>query len=129
MHLQPEAGPGRDECSSSAVLLYPQIELVGTRQRRSQIVLVENDAEMVDPRQFPLARLNDDVDRPTLELREAQLEADCVELLPRDAWLVAAVVVPNSAVSRDQEKAELREVAGLDLAHLARHEAVVEELH
>ena len=84
---------------------------------------------MVDPRQLPLARLDDDVDRAALELRQPQLEAELVELLPRDARLERLVVLADPAVPRDEVEAELADVARLDLAHLARHEVVVEELH
>ena len=47
-----------------------------------ELLLVEREPEVVDPRQLPLARLDDDVDGPALELREPQLEAHLVELLP-----------------------------------------------
>ena len=46
-----------------------------------------------------------------------------------DAGLVTAVIVADAAVPCDQLEAELSEVTGLDLAHLARHEVIVEELH
>jgi cytochrome c oxidase assembly factor CtaG len=39
------------------------------------------------------------------------------------------VLVPDAAVARDELERELAEVASLDLAHPARHEVVVEELH
>ena len=76
-----------------------------------------------------MTRLDDDVDRAPLELREPQLEPVAVELLPRDAGLERDVLVADPAVARDQVEAELADVARLDVAQLARDEVVVEELH
>ena len=57
------------------MLLDAQLELVGPRERRGEVVLVEREPDVVDARQVPLPRLDDDVDGAALELREAQLEA------------------------------------------------------
>ncbi len=40
-------------------------------ERRLELVVVEREPEMVDARQLPLARLDDDVDGAELELRQA----------------------------------------------------------
>ena len=102
---------------------------LGTRECRDEVVLVECEAEMVDPRQLPLAGLDDDVHRAALELRQAQLEAQLVELFPAVAGLERARVLVDSAVPGDQVESELSDIARLDLAHLAGHQVVMEELH
>src|SRR3954447_6867911 len=84
---------------------------------------------MVDARQLPLSRLDDDVDRPPLELGEAQLEASCVEVIPRVAGLVRDGLLPDAPVASDEVEPELADVAALELADFARHEVVVEDLH
>ena len=94
-----------------------------------ELVVVERHAEVVDARQRPLARLDDDVDRAALELREPVPEALPLELLPRDAGLEVHLVLADPPVARDQPEAELAQVARLDVAHVARHQVVVEELH
>ena len=98
-------------------------------ERLGERVLVEHDPEMVDPRERPLAGLDDDVDGAALELREPEAEPARVELLPRDARLERDRLVADAAVPGDELEAELRDVAGLDLARLAGDEVVVEELH
>ena len=94
-----------------------------------ELVLVEREPEVVDARQLPLAGLDDDVDGAALELGEPQLEAHLVELLPRDPGLERLVVLADPAVARDERERELADVARLDLAHAARDQVVVEELH
>jgi hypothetical protein len=94
-----------------------------------ELVVVERDAEVVDPRQRPLARLDDDVDRAALELGEPVPEALLLELVPRDAGLEVHLVLADPPVARDQPEAELAQVARLDVADVARHQVVVEELH
>ena len=51
-------------------------------EHRLELVLVERDAEVVDAGDPPVARLDDDVHRAALELRQAQLEPLLVELAP-----------------------------------------------
>ena len=87
MQLEAVAGSRRHERPPAAVFLHAQLTQLGTRERRDEIVLVEREAEVVDPRQLPLARLDDDVHRAALELGQAQLEAQLVELLPAVAGL------------------------------------------
>ena len=60
----------------------------------------------------PLPGLDDDVDRAALELGEAQLEAEPVELLPGDARLVARVLVADAPVAGDELEAELARGTG-----------------
>ena len=120
MDLEAVAGVRGDERAAAAVLLHPQVPLRRAAEHRLELVLVERDAEVVDPRDAPVARLDDDVDRAALELREAQLEPVAVELLPRDAGLDRDVLVADPAVPRDEVEAELADVAGLDVAELAR---------
>ena len=84
---------------------------------------------MVDARNPPVTRLHDDVDRAALELRQAQLEALAVELLPRGPRLDRDVVLPDPPVARDEIESELAHVARLDVPELARHQVVVEEVH
>src|SRR5204863_7750844 len=125
VQLDAEARSGGDERPPRSVFLDAQVELVGARDRRREVVLVEDETDVVDAGHLPLAGLDDDVDGALLEFGQAVLEADAVQLLPRDAWLVAAVLVLDAAVARDEAEAELRQVPGLDLAHPARHEVVV----
>ena len=120
VHLEPVAGVRRDERAPAAVLLHAQVPLRRAREHGLELVLVERDAEVVDARDPPVARLDDDVDRAALELREPQLEAVVVELLPRDARLDRDVLVADPAVAGDEVEAELAEVARLDVAELAR---------
>ena len=128
VELDAVAGARRDERAPAAVLLHAQLELVGARERRGEVVLLERDADVVDARQVPLPRLHDDVDGAALELGQPELEAELVELVPGDARLVARVLLADAAVARDELEPELREVARLDLADPARHEVVVEHL-
>src|SRR5699024_2399554 len=118
----------RDERAPPAALLDRQVPGGRTHQHGLEVLLVARDAEVVDPRQPPVAGLADGVDRAALERRQAQLEALAVELLPRRARLDRAVAVPDPAVARDELEAELADVPGLQLAHLARHQVVVEEV-
>src|SRR4051794_475536 len=110
MELDAIARSRRDERSAAAVLLHAKLELVGPGERRGEIVLVERNADVVDARQVPLARLHHDVDGAAFELGQAQLEAGAVELVPRDPGLVARVLLADAAVARDELEAELREV-------------------
>ena len=52
-----------------SVLLHAEAELVGARDRRREIVVVEHEADVVDARQVPLPGLDDDVDGAAVELR------------------------------------------------------------
>ena len=92
---------------------------VGARDRRLEVLVVERDPEVVDPGELPLAGLHDDVHAAPLELREAELEATLVELLPRDARLERREVVAEPAVTGDEVEAELADVARLDLPDLS----------
>ena len=121
MELDAVARARRDERPPAAVLLHAQLELVGPRERRGEVVLVERDADVVDARDVPLPRLDDDVHRAALELGQPQLEAEPVEVLPGDARLVARVLVADPPVAGDELEAELGEVPGLDLADPVRH--------
>ena len=129
MQLEPVTRARRDERPPCAVLLDPQLELVGAHERCGEVLLFEHHAEVVDSREVPLAGLYDHVHRTALDLGKAELEADRVQLLPRDTRLVAAVLLLDAAVARNELEAEFREVPGLDLAHFARDEVIVEELH
>jgi hypothetical protein len=111
------------------VVLHPELELLGALERLVELVLVEGDADVVDARKLPLPGLDDDVHAAALELREPELEAAPVELLPRDARLERGQVLGDPAVAGDQVETELAEIPGLDLAHLARDEVVVEQVH
>ena len=129
VHLEPVAGVRGDERPAAAVLLHAQVPLGRAGEHGLELVLVERDAEVVDPRDPPVAGLHDDVHRAALELREPQLEAVVVELLPGDPGLDRDVVVADPAVARDEMEAELAQVASLDVAELRGDEVVVEELH
>src|SRR4051812_21571763 len=129
MQLQPVAGVGRDERPPAAVLLHPQLGLLGPRDRLLELLVVEREPQVVDARQRPLSRLHHDVDGAELELGEPQLEPERVELTPRDTRLVRRQVLADPAVPGDQVEAELADVARLDLPHPARDEVVVEEIH
>src|SRR2546423_356325 len=82
MELEPVARVRRDEGTPAAVLLDPQVPHLRARERGDEVVLVERKAEVVDAGEIPLARLDDDVDGAALELRQTELEADPVELVP-----------------------------------------------
>src|ERR1051325_8734899 len=111
------------------MLLHADLGLFCARARLLELLVVEGEPEVVDARQGPLARLDDDVDRPELELRQAQLEAELWELRPGDARLVGREVLSDPAVAGDEVEAELADVARLDLPHPARDEVIVEEVH
>src|SRR5947209_1063184 len=129
MELEPVAGVRRDEGAPSAVLLDPEVLPLCAGQRGGEVGVVEHEAEVVDPWELPLPRLDDDVDGAPLELAEPQLEAHTVELAPRDAGLERHGVLADAAVPRDEVEAELRDVARLDVPDPAGHEVVVEEPH
>jgi hypothetical protein len=128
VQLDAEARAGGDERPPGAVLLHARWSWSARA-----IVAAKSSSSRTSPsdhaRNLPLAGLDDDVDGALLQLREPVLEADAVELLPRDARLVAAVLVFDAPVARDEAEPELGQVPGLDLAHPARHEVVVEEVH
>ena len=116
MQLDAVAGARRDERAPAAVLLDAQLELGRAREHRREVVLVERDPDVVDARQVPLPRLDDDVDRAALELAEPQLEAVAGRAPPRRRRARRRVLVADPPVARDELEAELAEVAGLDLA-------------
>src|SRR5262249_28109466 len=99
------------------------------REHLVELLVVEREPDVVDPWDAPVARLHDDVHRAALELREAELEPEPVELLPRDAGLVRQLAVADPPVPRDEPEPELPDVPRLDLAKLARHQVVVEQVH
>src|SRR5262249_12084992 len=89
----------------------------------------EREADVVDARQVPLARLDDHVDGAALELGEPEPESEAVELVPGDAGLEIRLLVADPPVARDELETQLRDVTRLAVADLARHQVVVEELH
>ena len=89
------------------MVLHAELELSARRRALLEVVLVEREAEMVDARELPLAGLHDDVHAAALELREAQLEAAPVELLPRGAGLERGQVVRDPAVAATRSKPSL----------------------
>src|SRR6476660_775199 len=129
MELEPVTGVRGDERPPAAVLLHAQVVPLGARERRLELVLVEHEPHVVDPRGRPLARLDDHVDRALLELAQPQLEAQRVELGPRDARLVRGEVLADPPVTGDEVERELADVASLDLPDAARDQVIVEELH
>jgi hypothetical protein len=129
MHLEAVAGPRRDERPPARMVLDPQAELVGADERAVVRLVVEREPEVVDARHLPLARLHDDVDGAALQLRQAQLEAGTIELVPRAARLERGPLLADPPVARDELEPELGDVARLDLPHHARDEVVVEEVH
>src|SRR3954452_25048394 len=129
MQLQAKAGVRRDERAPAAVLLHAQLAHLRARERGDEVLLVESEPEVVDAWELPLPRLDDDVDGAALELREAQLEAHAIEIVPAVAAFEGGRVLADPPVPRDQREAELADVACLDLAHLARDEVVMKEFH
>ena len=129
MKLEPVARVRRHERPPAAVLLHAQRRQLRAGERALELVLVEREAEMVDARKRPLPRLHDDVHRAELELGQAKLEAELVQLGPRDSGLVRLQVLSDAPVARDEVEAELADVARLDLADAARDEVVVEQVH
>ena len=79
----------------------------------------------------PVARLDDDVHRAALELRQPQLEARRGRARSHEipGSTVTCVVADRARSGATSSNAELADVAGLDVADLARHEVVVEEVH
>src|SRR5436189_126557 len=100
----PAGPPGRtarpcrrsSPCPSPSVLLHAQLANLRTRERRDEVVLVEREAEMVHAGKLPLARLDDDVDRAALELRQPQLEPHAVEVVPAVARLEGRRVLADA---------------------------------
>src|SRR6266404_5685969 len=129
MELEAVARVRGDERAAAAVLLHAQPRLLGARERAIELVVVEREAEMVDAWQRPLPGLHDDVHGAQLELRQPELEPDRVQLRPRDAGRVRLQVLADAPMARDEVEAELPDVPRLDLAHSARDEVVVEEMH
>src|SRR2546421_221697 len=129
VQLQAVARVRRHERTPAAVLLHAQLAQLGARERCDEIIFVECESEVIESRQLPLSRLDDDVHGSPLQLRQPQLEADPVELLPAVPRLEGGRLVLDPAVPGDEAEAELAEIARLDLPHLARHQVVMEELH
>src|SRR6476620_10949198 len=129
MELEPVTGVRGDERPPAAMLLHAEVVPLGARERRLELVLVEHEPHVVDPRGRPLARLDDHVDRALLELAQPQLEAQRVELGPRAARLVRGEVLADPPVTGDEVERELADVARLDLPYAARDQVIVEELH
>src|SRR5207248_5520169 len=98
MQLEPVADAGRDEGPPAAVLLDPQLPPLRLRDRGEELLLVERETEMVHAWQRPLPRLDDDVDGAALELRQPELEAQAVELLPRRPLLERGRLLADPAV-------------------------------
>ena len=82
VHLEPVAGVRRDERAPAGVLLHAQAALRRALEHLLELVVVERHAEVVDARQRPLARLDDDVDRAALELGEPVPEARSARARP-----------------------------------------------
>src|SRR5690348_16623613 len=110
MELEPVAGVRGDERAPPPVLLHAQVVPLRALERRLELVLVEHESEMVDARGRPLPRLDDDVDRALLQLRQPELEAHRVELVPRDSRLVRRELLADAAVARDEIECELADV-------------------
>ena len=127
--LEAEAGLGGDEGPPLRVLLHLQPAEIRAREHGDELILVESDSEMVDARDLPVARLDDDVDRPPLELAQPQPEAHPVELLPWHARLERRLLLADASVAAEEAEREPAEIPRLGLAHLARDEVVVEEPH
>src|SRR5919204_4958184 len=125
MKLEPVAGVRGHERAASSVFLDAKVPQLRAGERRDEIVLVEGESEVIDARQLPLARLHDDIDGAAFELRQPELEAHLVEVLPAVAGLERRRLLADPAVPCDEREAELADVAGLDLAHLARHQVVM----
>ena len=111
------------------MVLDLEAEIGGALERLGEAVVVERDADVVDARVLPVARLEDDVHGSARELDEAEPEADRVELLPRCPGLEPLGGLAAPAVAAEEAKAELAQVPGFQEPDLARHEVVVEELH
>lgn len=107
MKLEAVARVRRDERPAPAVLLHPQVAKLGARERCDEVILVEGEAEMVDPRQLPLSRLDDYVHRTTLQLGQAQLEAEPVELVPAVPRLEGGRVLVDPSMAGNEVEAEL----------------------
>src|SRR5207244_6610173 len=73
--LDPVARVGADERAPPRELLDAEAKLGRALEHVVELVVVEREPDVVDPRQPPLARLDDDVDRAALELAQAVAEA------------------------------------------------------
>ena len=99
MNLQAVTGVRGDERPAAAVLLHAQIRLRRAPENGSEFILVERHADVVDPRDLPVARLHDHVHHAPLELREPELESVAIELLPWDSRLDGQVLLADRARS------------------------------
>ena len=129
MDLEPVARLGGDERPLPRVVLDLEAEVGGALEGLGEAVVVEGDADVVDARVLPVARLEDDVDRSPRELDQAETKTDRVELLPRRPGLEPLGGLAPPAVAAEEAEAELAQVPGFQEPDLARHEVVVEELH
>ena len=82
VEIEPVPGFGGDERPLARVVLDLEAEIGGALQRLGEAVVVERDADVVDARVLPVARLEDDVHGSARELDEAEPEADRVEAPP-----------------------------------------------
>ena len=129
VHLQPVTGLRGHERSLPGMVLNLEPEIARAVEHGLVVLLVECDAEVVDAWHVPVARLEDDVDRPAPDLDEAKAKADPVELFPGRAGFEPVRALAAPAVAADELEAELAEIAGLEQPDLARHEVVVEQVH
>src|SRR5439155_20229348 len=68
------------------------------------------------------------VDRSALELAQAVTEPFLLQLVPGHAGLEMNLVLADAPVAGDEPEAELGQVAGLDLPHVAGDQVVVKQL-
>src|SRR5207245_9616477 len=107
VQLEPVARIRRDERAPATVLLHAQLARLRARQGGDELLLVESEAEVVDARQLPLPRLDDHVDGAALQLGQAQLEAQLVQILPPVSRLERGDVLADPAVASNEVEAEL----------------------
>src|SRR3954452_18832428 len=129
MDFDPVADTRRDERPPPRIFLDSELEPLGSFHHLDELVLVQREADVIDPGQLPLSGLYDDIDGPAFELGQPEAEAEPLELLPWHSGLKMRLLVADPPVPRHEVKTELCDVAGLHVAHLARHQVVVEELH
>src|SRR5919201_368083 len=129
VHFQPVAGVGSDKGAPAAVFLHPEVELGGAAEHAEELLVLAREAEMVDARLRPLARLDHNIDRAALKLAQPEPKAELVELLPGDSWFVRSFLVSHASVTSNELEAELSEIAGFEVTDPAGEQVVVEQLH
>src|SRR3954463_10321495 len=72
MDFDPVADTRRDERPPPRILLDPELEPLGSFHHIEELVLVQREADVIDPGQLPLSGLYDHIDGPAFELGQPE---------------------------------------------------------